>query len=263
MKAEDEATRSVGVLEGFGVDGLERMNASANEYDCLIHSFLTATCENFRRLDQPSKDTFANFFRRTAFIRLPVVQCFMKNHQDRALVAAIRLSVLAPKTYLTQEVIHLLAAQFRVNILTAQGQAGVNRFGIVDAGTLDLPEPCIPHEEFIMTIGIYTSGEHFEALRDGGRRYTFSKRRVADIIDASDKAWNARRAAGRGPNRNNNLNAAIAASLAGTSAKQPALNRKAIAKMLGMRADELNAFTNAQLKNFIGGGKRRTRRRRA
>jgi len=43
------------------------MESSGNENDCLIHTFLTSTCENFRKLEKKDKNHAANFFRRTIF----------------------------------------------------------------------------------------------------------------------------------------------------------------------------------------------------
>jgi hypothetical protein len=257
MKAEDEATRPVGDLEGFGVRGLYRMNASTKNHDCLMHSFLTSTCENFRRLEQNSKDEFANFFRRTVFLTLPAVQCFLENERAAGQEMAGRVMSTA---FLEEQELRLLAAQFRVNILAATGESG--RFQPATRETLlhMLPAECVPGGAFQHTIGIYTNGAHFEALRDRDG-YTFSERKIGDFIRRSENAANARQGAG-----NNNLARAIAASLEGASAKsakKPALNRKAIATILGIPAAELNAYTNANLEKLIGGGKRRTRRRRA
>jgi hypothetical protein len=257
MKAEDEATRPVGVLEGFGVDGLFRMNASTNNNDCLAHSFLTATCENFRRLDQPSKDEFANFFRRTVFLILPAVQCFIGNERRAGQEMARRVM---SSGFLEEQELRLLAAQFRVNILAATGESG--RFQPATRATLThvLPAECLRGGAFTDTIAIFTNGTHFEALRDR-EGYTFSERKIGDFIRRSENAANARLGAG-----NNNMARAIAASLQGASAKstkQPALNYNSLAKVMGISVAQLKRdYTNAQLKNFIGGGKRRTRRRR-
>ena len=252
MKDERVATRPVRELEGFGVRGLYRMNASSKNNDCLVHSFLTATCENFRRLEQPSKDEFANFFRRTVFLTLPVVRCFLENERDAGREMARRVMSTA---FLEEQELRLLAAQFRVNILAATGES--KRFQPATSETLrhTLPAPCVPRGAFAHTNAIYTNGVHFEALRDDDG-YTFSERKIGDFIRRSENAANARQGAG-----NNNMARAIAASLG--SAKKPALNRKAIANSIGIELAELNAYTNAELKNFMGGGKRRTRRRRA
>ena len=257
MKAEDVATRPVGPLDGFGVDGLYRMNASKKNNDCLIHSFLTSTCENFRRLEQNSKDEFANFFRRTVFLTLPAVQCFLQSERAAGQEMAGRVRSTA---FLEEQELRLLAAQFRVNILAATGESG--RFQPATRETLlhMLPAECVPGGAFAHTIAIYTNGAHFEALRDDDG-YTFSERKIGDFIRRSENVANARQGVG-----NNGMAEAIAESLkeaSAKSAKKPALNRKAIANSIGIPLAELNAYTNAELKNFIGGGKRRTRRRRA
>ena len=254
MIPEDRSTEPVGILEGFGVDGLYRMNASKNNCDCLAHSFLTATCENFRRLEQNSKDEFANFFRRTIFLTLPAVQCFMVNERDEGRTMARRVM---SSGFLYEQELRLLAAQFHVNILAATGESGRFQPTDVEALRLTLPAACVPGGVFQHTIGIYTSGRHFEALRDA-EGYIFSERKLGDFIRRSENAANARQGVG------NNMARAIAASLNSTkSAKKPALNRKAIANILGIPPAELNAYTNTNLEKLIGGGKRRTRRRRA
>jgi hypothetical protein len=281
MKAEDEATVPVGLLEGFSVDGLFRMNASGNNNDCLIHSFLTATCENFRRLEQNSKDEFANFFRRTVFLTLPAVQCFQANEPGLGQRMADRVM---SRKFLEEQELRLLAAQFRVNILAATGES--RRFQSVTSDALRdiLPRPCVPAGAFEHTIAIYTSGVHFEALRDV-EGYRFTQGKVGNLIRASEQAFNQRQdpelaaalaasmgkpVSPRSP-RNKNLEAALAASLenlAGKSAKkpakQPALNYNSLAKVMGISVAQLKRdYTNAQLIEFMsGGGKRRTRRRR-
>ena len=47
----------------FGLE-LERIHTSGNRNDCLIHAFLTSTCPNFRELDDKTKDSFADRYRR-------------------------------------------------------------------------------------------------------------------------------------------------------------------------------------------------------
>jgi hypothetical protein len=264
---EAEATPVVGELKGFGVEGLLKMKSSGRNFDCFIHSFLTATCDNFRRIAEPSKNEFANFFRRTVFLTLPTVRCFME--QEPGLGREMRQRIQAPGGVMLEEIeLRLLAAQFKVNILAATGES--KRFQPINAEALRaiLPPACCDwpaeQERFRTTVSIYTSGGHFEALRDDDG-YRFSERKIGDFIRRSENAANARQGAAAG---NNGLAEAIAESLkeaSAKSAKKPALNHKAIANSMGVTVAELKAmYTNANLKAiFSGGGKRRTRRRRA
>jgi len=184
LDQERRVTRPVGMLDDFGVEGLYRMNASQNNHDCLMHSFLTSTCENFRRLNQDFKDEFANFFRRTVFLTLPVVQCFMRYNPVEGKEMEKRI---LSTDFLREYELNLLAAQFRVNILAAQGEDNVNLFQPVnrDALEFNLPVECIPHENFMTTIAIYTSGAHFESLRDA-EGYIFSDEKVNNFLRKND-----------------------------------------------------------------------------
>ena len=195
---EAEATPVVGELRGFGVEGLFKMKSSGRNFDCFIHSFLTATCDNFRRIAEPSKNEFANFFRRTVFLTLPTVRCFME--QEPGLGREMRQRIQAPGGVMLEEIeLRLLAAQFKVNILAATGES--KRFQPINAEALRaiLPPACCDwpaeQERFRTTVSIYTSGVHFEALRDA-EGYTFTEAKIADIIASSELAANARRGAG-------------------------------------------------------------------
>ena len=184
LDQEHIVTEPVGVLDDFGVEGLYKMNASINNHDCLMHSFLTSTCENFRRLNQHFKDEFANFFRRTVFLSLPVVQCFMRYNPVEGKKMEKRI---LSTDFLHEYELYLLVAQFRVNILAAQGEDDVNLFQRVnrDALHLRLPGECIPQENFRTTIAIYTSGAHFESLRDA-EGYIFSDKKVNNFLRIND-----------------------------------------------------------------------------
>jgi len=189
------------------------------------------------------------------------------------------------REFLEEPELRLLAAQFHVNILAANGPSKRFQPTGLEALRITLPPACVPRVAFKHTVAIYTSGGHFEALRDHDG-YTFNERKVAEIIRRSENAANASRGAPNsnleaaiaaslasprralGGRNNNNLQKAIAASLknsAKKSAKKPALNYKAIANSIGVTVDELKMmYTNANLNAmFGGGGKRRTRRRRA
>jgi len=208
MIPETKATWAVGELEGFGVPGLIRMESSARNYDCLIHSFLTATSDNFRRLPQEQKDVFANHFRRVALPALPMIRCFVANDhvreindrerspthgQQRQRVEMMIERILAPRGFLHETELHLLAAQFRVNILAATRETHlfqpITRDALQvlygDTGCMEgLPA-------FRRTVCIYTSGGHFESVRKA-EGYDFTAEELELFPEISQAAYNAR-----------------------------------------------------------------------
>jgi len=208
MIAEAEATWAVGALEGFGVPGLTKMESSGNNFDCLIHSFLTATCDNFRRLPQEEKNVFANHFRRVALPALPMIQCFLKKDavgeindrrgsptkgQVRSRAGMMMERIMAPRGFLHETELHLLAAQFEVNILAATAESHlfqpITREALQvlygDTGCMDRLPP------FRRTICIYTSGGHFESVRKA-EGYYFTAGDLERFPEISQAAYNAR-----------------------------------------------------------------------
>lgn len=212
MIPEAGATWAVGPLEGFGVPGLIKMESSARNYDCLIHSFLTATCDNFRRLPKEQKDVFANHFRRVALPALPMIRCFMGrdtvkevNDRERSPTRGkerlrkdmMMERILAPRGFLHETELHLLAAQFRVNILAATAETRL--FQPITREALQVlygDTRCMDGlPAFGRTVCIYTSGGHFESVRkEEGYQFTLGELRAFPQI--SQTAYNA-----RGPNR--------------------------------------------------------------
>lgn len=157
---EENATIRKESLRKIGYNSLERMVASSNNYDCLIHSFLTSISQSFRKLDEDDKNEFANFFRRRIFLTLPIItqylnspthagayiyicsrcneefdsvgefqQHLVTNHTRaypsirRSFQDAFRERVMG-KMYLSDTEIMLLAAQFRVSIFTVSEITG-------------------------------------------------------------------------------------------------------------------------------------------
>ena len=295
---EKKATVSQGDLSpSFGVEGFERMNASSKNYDCLIHSFLTATCENFRFLNKESKDEFANFFRRSIFLNLPLVACSVNSGEKQA-VKDIISSIQAPKGYLQENIIFLLAAQFQLNILTATSDKRVYLFNYHTAESLKelglIPGDCKFPRKFKTTICIYTSGDHFEALRHKVYGYNLPEEDIPIILKLNQQSQNQRRpqsqeernleaalkasllppriepGGGRLLSEEEEMAAAIEASLqekggrSAYSTKKSPLNRKEIAEMLGINEDELNEYSNTNLLEILeqeGGGTRRNKQK--
>lgn len=208
MIQEATATREIGPLEGFGVPGLIKMESSARNYDCLIHSFLTATCDNFRRLPQEQKDVFANHFRRVALPALPMIQCFMQRDtvvevndrersptrgQERPRAQMMIERIVAERGFLHETELHLLAAQFRVNILAATAETHL--FQPITREALQVlygDTRCMDGlPAFRRTICIYTSGGHFESVRKAGG-YEFTVGELERFPQNAQAAYNAR-----------------------------------------------------------------------
>ena len=157
---EENATIRKESLRKIGYNSLERMVASSNNYDCLIHSFLTSISQSFRKLDEDDKNEFANFFRRRIFLTLPVIRQYLNspthtgtyiyacsrcneefdsiaefeqhlvtNHTNRYpfirrnFEDAFRARVMG-KMFLSDTEIMLLAAQFRISIFTVSEITG-------------------------------------------------------------------------------------------------------------------------------------------
>jgi hypothetical protein len=212
MITEAEATWEVGSLEGFGVHGLVRMESAATNYDCLIHSFLTATCDNFRRLPKQEKNIFANHFRRVALPALPMIQCFMQRDtvietndrersptkgQKRPRKEMMMERILAPRGFLHETELHLLAAQFRVNILAATAETRL--FQPITRDTLQVlygATGCMNGlPAFRKTVCIFTSGGHFESVRKA-EGYEFTVEELHGFPQIAQALYNK-----RAPNR--------------------------------------------------------------
>lgn len=208
MIPETKATWAVGALEGFGVPGLTKMESSARNYDCLIHSFLTATCDNFRRLPQEQKDVFANHFRRVALPALPMIRCFMANDRVREVndrerspthgkqrprAEMMMERIVAERGFLHETELHLLSAQFRVNILAATAETRL--FQPITRDTLQVLYGDMRCMEglpaFRRTVCIYTSGGHFESVRKA-EGYEFTAGELGGFPQIAQAAYNAR-----------------------------------------------------------------------
>jgi len=208
MVAEAKATWAVGPLEGFGVPGLTKIESSARNYDCLIHSFLTATCDNFRKLPQQEKDVFANHFRRVVLPVLPMIRCFIGRDtvreindrersptrgKERPRAEMMVERILAPRGFLHETELHLLAAQFQVNILAATAETHL--FQPITRQALQAlygETRCMDGlPAFGRTVCIYTSGGHFESVRKA-EGYDFTARELDAFPQIAQAAYNAR-----------------------------------------------------------------------
>jgi hypothetical protein len=170
--SEDRATRVVGdsrrKMSGFEFnndDNFEVMHSSANNLDCLFHSFLTATCPNFRRCKQHDKDEFANFFRRVIFLTLPVVQAYAvaQPHTYNQMLQRIM-----ERDFLAELEIKLLAAQFHIRLLFLVNDDGDSILQFIDANVLALEIPSVGQntdDSDWPIICLFTDMTHYESIR--------------------------------------------------------------------------------------------------
>jgi hypothetical protein len=189
-----ETTRVLRKFEGFGEEASnwDVIFSSGNNFDCIFHSFLTATSRNFRRLSQLDKNEFANFFRRGIFLNLPVVLCYKRIEPD--LYKSLEKS-LKEKDFLEDIVLFLLAAQFKFQVLAASSSVGYgNRFELISSGALKfvLPAECCEWRNNNNSISnwpiycIYTSGAHFESIRVNGEYEISEKEAVSAMTSLED-----------------------------------------------------------------------------
>jgi hypothetical protein len=141
------------------------MESSENSNDCLIHSFLTATCPTFRRYPKKHKNTIARTFRTKVFPLLPEVQ----KHSEKAAI----IELLNSKEFLTDREVGILANTY-TNILTFEPTIGSN------------PEKALFHENPAKLRGavylISNRGNlHFESVKTDKGTY-FIERAEADSI---------------------------------------------------------------------------------
>ena len=105
--------------------------------------------------------------------------------------------ILAPRGFLHETELHLLAAQFRVNILAATAETRL--FQPITRDTLQLfygATGCINGlPAFERTVCIFTSGGHFESVRKE-EGYEFTARELARFPEIAQAAYNK-----RAPNR--------------------------------------------------------------
>lgn len=160
------------------------MESSGSNSDCLIHSFLTATCPNFRRLRsveyfnrtrearveaQYHKEHFATWFRTFVVPSMP-------NFRDRMLSQVpdfgeeggltvgeeLKLRIFTPSVFLTNTEIGLLAQHYGIGILSFEGQGGMP--------TTRYMNPGMEHVYVLSN----THGSHFESVKALGGSYRIS-----------------------------------------------------------------------------------------
>jgi hypothetical protein len=162
--AADKSRVLAGGFDGFhGIQGLtnlvlKRLFASGNKLDCLIHSFLHATCPNFKLLNQADKDEFSDKYRRRIFI-LIAKQSNAYRLQNAREKAAIERRILSVGPLENLE-ITILCEYYHVKILVFEiivGAPSVVIYGLAPTDRDDTP-----------VYMIYNPGRgHFEPVRVG------------------------------------------------------------------------------------------------
>ena len=182
---ERVATKVVRKLKNFSEETEEWdvIDSSINNNDCLVHSFLMATCPNFRKCAQKDKDEFANFFRRVVFLRLPAVICYSLVSEDYAEMATRVMGA----GFLQDPELLLLAAQFKFRVLSASEQDDGNKLYLINSELISgliteaCSDPDIDDSEWPI-ICIYTNMAHFEAVRAHGD-YEITEEQVESALE--------------------------------------------------------------------------------
>ena len=168
------------------------MHSEGSNSDCLIHSFLTATCPAFRRLTSryvsggrgTDKNEFATWFRDYVYPAMPAVQrqltseyVDMRNKTTTGLITHQR--IFTPGTFLSDTDIGLLCEVYNQNIMSFQGPIVVGEQS-QDATVFTATAAGNPDTPFIIISN--ASGSHFEAVQTSEGRYTIPSDVANQII---------------------------------------------------------------------------------
>lgn len=181
---KDGSVKVISVLSPeFGIPGALRMSSSASECDCLIHSFLTVTCPNFRKLTQRSKDEFASIFRRQMLPRL--VSRYPVTEKTPNQIMQFIIDVIQSGRFLSDADSSIIAKLFDVNLLLLEPA----REGQKSLAILISPRNDNKSDPYV----IYGSGAHFEGVKLDGdrwqRNYNETVQSVADIMAGRHAAF--------------------------------------------------------------------------
>lgn len=180
-------SRTVGAVitnyKRYSFSKYQIMFSSGNNSDCLIHTFLTATCPAFRRLAQADKNAFATWVRLYVLPASPVLQRkFADDSPDdgelggKTVGEEARLRFFTAGEFLADIDIGQIAMIYQVNILTFEKQAGQQtvRLSIGSSAAL---QPNTPVYMFMNA-----SGAHFESVRTDTGSYTIPLSLAYDIL---------------------------------------------------------------------------------
>jgi hypothetical protein len=184
---ETNTFRTGETLKMFKQTDLYQMFSSSNEFDCLIHSFLTSVVPNFRRLDKIRKNVFAQYFRRSILPDIVSQSDAPPETRTKAL-QRIRSSYV----YLVDEDVQYLCKGYSVNMLIFEDE----KFEMIEQFQEEQQKKkkpkqiqekmprCVTLEEHADDQDyhmIYNNGDHFEAVRNK-QGYTIAKERATQIL---------------------------------------------------------------------------------
>jgi len=136
------------------------MDSDGDGNDCLIHSFLTATCPNFRRLALHHKRQFARSFRVDFLPKFPEIQRHFDTVDDRGITGRERFM---EERFLGDEDLQVIRRMFNVNIVVFQGQRKVGR--VVNPAMVT---SMIENPDDFKVYFIFNNGtNHFESIKPG------------------------------------------------------------------------------------------------
>lgn len=151
-----------------------RMVSSGNKFDCLIHSFLTMVSPHFRKLSVSLKDTLASAFRRTLFLKFPLVE----RSADRD---TVKEQIPATYVYLTDSELQILSLTYKINIIVFE-QAKSEKVG----GQIQkMPATITPIDNFEKSDVFYllsNRNKHYEAVK-AKNSYTINRKTMLDILE--------------------------------------------------------------------------------
>ena len=168
--ADEKVPASVAVDPRFGMPpGFTQMYASGNNSDCLIHSFLTAVSKEFRTLDKPSRDEFANVFRRGIFPALPLINCIIEARRGGGghLQPDFEERLLRHNAFLHEGHVYALSMQFGINLVIFSYSRHFSSEIYGKEYISAIFRECLPPydgRDFRPTVMIKEDGVHFEPI---------------------------------------------------------------------------------------------------
>jgi len=157
------------VPPSINMAGFKRIQSSGNNNDCLIHSILTATSEQFRDLPKQAKDLIATYFRYNILQKLFKAYMDRNPEPDFLASASVTLREIEGHGPIGTEAAGAFGSHFRINIFFKDQDS------LVDKNWTYLPtKPSSPN-----LIIIYNPGQnHYESICDKDGHFIFPVRLI-------------------------------------------------------------------------------------